>query len=114
MYKESISGKEPVPHFGRGSSMFDPPYNGVYSVHSVHDDAEHARIKRLISHAFSDKAVRDVESLVLRYMDLALTQLRASITNPGTKGRVDISAWMNYLTFDIIGDLTFGSSFDCL
>lgn len=81
--------------------------------------ADHARHRRLIAHAFSEKALREQEDMVKHYIDLFIQRLgeRAVKTDapggPGT-GVVDISAWFNFTTFDLIGDLTFGESFDCL
>lgn len=30
------------------------------------------------------------------------------------QGPVDVSTWLNFVTVDVIGDLTFGESFHCL
>lgn len=75
-------------------------------------DADHSRTRRLLSHAFSEKALRDQESLVQSYVNMLITQLHGEIVS--SRPTVDMSQWYNFTTFDIIGDLAFGEPFDCL
>ncbi|KAJ5693370.1 Cytochrome monooxygenase lcsI [Penicillium macrosclerotiorum] len=76
------------------------------------DDATHSRGRRLLSHAFSEKALRDQESLIQSYVDLLIDRLHGEIT--ASRATVDMTRWYNFTTFDIIGDLAFGEPFDCL
>lgn len=46
---------------------------------------------------------------MMRYFDLLIQRLHENADKP-----VDLVKWYNFTTFDIIGDLTFGESFDCL
>lgn len=73
---------------------------------------EHSRLRRAISHGFSDRAMREQEPLIQRYVDLLARGLRES----GEDGKtpLDLVKWYNWATFDIIGDLTFAESFGCL
>lgn len=112
-YKPNLGTGKHIPHFGRDPAMYVMPANGVHNIHSTPDDVEHARVRRLVGHAFSDKALREIEPLVRKHIELLISLLHESITGPG-KGKVDLVNWLNYTTFDIIGDLTFGSSFGCL
>lgn len=73
------------------------------------DNADHSRYRRLLSHAFSEKALRDQESLMNTYFDQLISRLKERVGPPQ-----DMVAWFNFITFDIIGDLTLGESFDCL
>jgi cytochrome P450 len=75
------------------------------------NDANHTRFRKAISHGFSDKALRDQEQLIKKYIDLLMEKLR-DVAEVGTK--TDMVKWYNYTTFDLIGDLTFGQSFNCL
>ncbi|KAI6371105.1 hypothetical protein MCOR25_004039 [Pyricularia grisea] len=70
---------------------------------------EHARHRRVLSPAFSDRSLREQEPVVAKYLDLLVTRMKEKSGDV-----VDLWLWMNYTTFDIIGDLTFGESFDCL
>ncbi|KAH9219182.1 putative cytochrome P450 [Leptodontidium sp. 2 PMI_412] len=76
-------------------------------------DADHARMRKLLSHAFSDSALRQQEDLLTPYFSLLVTRLKEQIDGPNA-GKVDIKNWYNFLTFDIIGDMSFGESFHAL
>lgn len=78
---------------------------------------EHAALRRAISHGFSDKALRGQEPIIGSYVDLLIQKLRkeASGTGGGAAGAsVNMREWLNWTTFDVIGDLGFGSAFGCL
>ena len=79
----------------------------------IKDDVEHARVRALISPAFSERAVREQESLVMSFVDLLIQRLKTQIKGP-MGGEVDMVQWYNFATFDIIGDLSLGQSFDSL
>ncbi|KKK15075.1 hypothetical protein AOCH_003943 [Aspergillus ochraceoroseus] len=76
------------------------------------NDADHSRMRRLLSHALSDKALREQEPLLQSYVDLLVKRLQGHVDS--SSNSVDMTKWYNYTTFDIIGDLSFGESFDCL
>ena len=73
---------------------------------------EHARLRRLLSHGFSDRSMREQEPMIMQYIDLLVRRLYEN-SESGTKP-LDIVKWYNWTTFDIIGDLAFGESFNCL
>lgn len=81
------------------------------------DREEHSRLRRGLSHGFSDAALRQQEPLIMRYVNLLLKQLHQESSNGGSgveKKALNIEAWYNYATFDLVGDLVFGQSFGCL
>ncbi|KAE8364638.1 cytochrome P450 [Aspergillus caelatus] len=84
--------------------------SGVSIVNAM--ETEHSRMRRLLSHAFSEQAMREQEPLLQSYIDLLIRRLHEHSTR--TADPVDMTQWFNYTTFDIIGDLSFGESFDCL
>ena len=91
-----------------------PGENGIHSILSA-SNADHARYRRLLSHAFSESALREQEYLPLAYIDLLIRRLREVVASSGDKGAVvDIVKWLNFTTFDIVGDLALGESFSCL
>ncbi|KAJ5971210.1 uncharacterized protein N7479_001128 [Penicillium vulpinum] len=107
-----IYGARPGGCFPKNRSNYIAPANGVDHLVCAIDNATHARQRRLLSHAFSDKALRDQEGLVIGYVDILITKLQSQVWQG--KPIVDIKNWMNFTTFDITGDLMFGESFDCL
>lgn len=73
-------------------------------------------MRRLQNPAFSDKALRSQESVIRGYASLLTHKLHGVCSTAGT-GRsavVDLTAWYNFTTFDVIGDLAFGEPFYCL
>ncbi|KAJ5108111.1 Cytochrome monooxygenase lcsI [Penicillium angulare] len=100
---------------GAGSFLKDPtfyiknPFGG--NILNA-DDADHSRTRRLLSHAFSEKALREQEDLIQSYVDLLVDGLNKQISK--SQDAVDMVRWYNYTTFDIIGDLAFGEPFYCL
>ncbi|KAH8883758.1 cytochrome P450 [Thozetella sp. PMI_491] len=72
---------------------------------------DHRRMRRLLSHAFSEKALRSQEDIMKQYVDLFIQKL-SDLAAKGTV--VDLVSWYNFTTFDLIGDLAFGQPFHCL
>ncbi|RTE67812.1 hypothetical protein BHE90_017814, partial [Fusarium euwallaceae] len=73
------------------------------------DPEQHRPQRRSLSHAFSAKALRESEGIIRNHVWLFVEQI-GKHGSPGSGG-VDMSAVYNWLTFDIIGELTFGESF---
>ena len=74
---------------------------------------DHARHRRIVGNALSDRATREQEYILKHYTDLLIEKLRTQ----GTKEKsmaVDIARWYTYAAFDAIGDLQFGESFHAL
>lgn len=76
------------------------------------NDVDHTRMRRLLSHAFSDSSLRGQEPIIKHYVDILMQRLREK--SEGGKQALDLVSWYNFTTFDIIGDLAFGEPFDCL
>jgi cytochrome P450 len=76
------------------------------------DKMAYARKRRVLNSAFSEKAVRSAESFVINNIDRW-----NEILVDGSDGKEwtqpkNASEITNQLIFDIVGDLTFGKSFD--
>ncbi|KAL8806673.1 MAG: hypothetical protein Q9182_001201 [Xanthomendoza sp. 2 TL-2023] len=84
-----------------------PAENGIHSILSA-NDADHSRYRRLLSHAFSDRALREQAPLLMRYIDFLVRRLHERAARAET---VDMVQWFNFTTFDIVGDLSLGESF---
>lgn len=72
--------------------------------------ADHSRFRRLLSHSFSEKGMREQQATLQEYVNLVVERLREN----SSKGSQDMVKWFNWTTFDIIGKLAFGQPFDCL
>ena len=78
------------------------------------DEPDHERLRRLLIPVFSDNATGDQEQLVQKHIDLLIMRFKEKAKHSLAGGKVDLSAWLNWATFDIIGDLAFGEPFGCL
>jgi cytochrome P450 len=88
--------------------------NGAPDIFSADDETVHDRLRRLLIPVFSDKVPGDQEALIQGYVSILITRLRERLHDSSSEGKVDISAWLNWATFDMIGDLAFGEPFGCL
>ncbi|KAG0646657.1 Cytochrome P450 monooxygenase AKT7 [Hyphodiscus hymeniophilus] len=100
-----------------------PPTKDTFNTHSSIDKVAHARKRRVLSHAFSDSAIKGMEKYILG-------NIRSFCSGLGTKPAFNIAEktkekgewsvaknmadWCNYLTFDVLGDLCFGKAFEML
>jgi cytochrome P450 len=101
-----------------------PAAPGVVSTHTCIDIKAHGRKRRVMSHAFSEAALKGVEDFVLTHVSSyinALTDRFGSKTT--TEGSIadkqwtapkNVSKWSTWLGFDVMGDLAFGRGFGML
>lgn len=100
--------------YGHGPNRNFPKW-GMTRSHKTVDhllsanDADHSRQRRTVNHAFSDKALRAQEAIVMRYIDQLMSALAAR-----SSSEINVKNWLEYTTFDIVGDLAFGEPFECL
>ena len=98
--------------FDKDLNVYGKPPNGVDSILTA-KHTDHSRMRRVLEHAFTAKAFKEQEPVVLSYADKLINSLRKQISG-SKKGKVDLVKWFNWMSFDIIGDLSFGESFECL
>ncbi|KAK4941421.1 hypothetical protein LTR10_018690 [Elasticomyces elasticus] len=102
---------------GRPNMHKDPIHVGSVdplpgaSTLTMADDANHARQRRALAHSFSQKALLEQEPIIQGYVDKLIQSLRR-MSNQQTE--FNMVNWLNFTTFDIIGDLAFGDPFGCL
>ena len=85
-------------------SYIAPP-NGVPALLSANDE-NHSRFRRTFSHAFSDRALKEQEPVFKQYLDLLVQKLNEMAADPDAK--INMVNMLNFTTFDIMADLTFG------
>ena len=98
--------------FEKDPAIYRKPPNNIASLLTA-NRADHARMRRVLGHAFSDRASREQEPVVESYVDILIKRLHQQVEGKGG-GKVDISDWFRWTSFDIAGDLSFGESFKCL
>ncbi|KAI8243201.1 Cytochrome P450 monooxygenase 1 [Colletotrichum sp. SAR 10_99] len=84
--------------------MFYRPVTTIPSTIVSSGGKEHALLRRSMSHGFSERSLRDQQPLIMQYVNLFIQRLHENCA----KGEpIDLMAWYNFTTFDIIGDLAF-------
>jgi cytochrome P450 len=102
---------------GRPNMHKDPIHVGSVdplpgaSTLTMADDANHARQRRALAHSFSMKALTEQEDIIQGYVDSLIQNLKRMAK---TNEQFNMVNWLNFTTFDIIGDLAFGEPFGCL
>jgi hypothetical protein len=96
----------------------------TFSVHSSINKLQHARKRRVLSHAFSDQAIKSLEKWILanvrtgcRLLGEKAAERKPEKTQAGEDEWADVwnvADWCNWLVFDIMGDLVFGKAFGML
>ncbi|KAL4877750.1 cytochrome P450 [Aspergillus karnatakaensis] len=120
-----IMGHRSGPEMGKDPHFYSPVTVGPPNLANA-PRAQHGVFRRLMAHGFSEQAMRAQEPLIRGYVDLLVRRLRehshshshshsdSDSGNENGEKAVDMAAWYNYTTFDVIGDLAFGEGFGCL
>ncbi|KAE8398257.1 benzoate 4-monooxygenase cytochrome P450 [Aspergillus pseudonomiae] len=102
--------REGYKSFRKDPTFYVPAPTGVTLIGA--NDADHSRIRRLFSHAMSDRALREQEPIMQFYVDQLMHRLYGEVA--ASRPTVSIGRWFDLTTFDIIGDMAFGEAFGCL
>lgn len=78
----------------------------AHSIVSERDPTEHGKMRKYLSHAFSDRSLTEQEKLIAEIID----QFIEVIGKRGAQG-LDICQAFEMMTFDVIGSLAFGEEF---
>ncbi|PVH72767.1 cytochrome P450 [Cadophora sp. DSE1049] len=81
----------------------------LVSLHQCRDRATHDKRRRVWDRGFSMKAIDSYESRVVSFANVLVEQLKSFGGKP-----LNSSLWFNYYSFDVMGELAFGQSFDML
>ncbi|KAL7271928.1 hypothetical protein RUND412_005291 [Rhizina undulata] len=123
--KEALKGiygvnKNVIKAEGFYGSMAGHGTNYAQNTFNCTDRQVHAAKRKVLAHAFTETALRSMEQYYLPHIE-SLCDIIASgdqsLPIPGNdkekngKWRGDMGLWANYLTYDIMGELTFGTDF---
>ena len=102
-------GRGTAPKWGYGTIP-----TGAHSIFTA-DDPEHSRYRRLMAHGSSDKALRDMEPILQKHANELVASFRKQIRQSDAGHTViNLVGWYSFTGYDIISELTFGESFDCI
>ncbi|KAI6083178.1 cytochrome P450 [Hypoxylon rubiginosum] len=100
----------------RKAEFYDAFVHPAPNTHNTRDKALHARKRRVLSQAFSDSAVKQMERYILSNVRSFCEQIGAGASEEqkGWTAAKNMADWCNYLAMDILGDLCFGKAFHML
>ncbi|KAF1990518.1 cytochrome P450 [Aulographum hederae CBS 113979] len=110
VYRETLTHR-PAGHaeFPKCKTFAITPTNGVLSILFANRD-NHTRYRRAFAASFSEKGMQQQQSAIRGFVDKFIDGLNEK----GGDAALDMTAWFNWTSFDVIGHLTFGESFGCL
>ncbi|KAL7929595.1 cytochrome P450 [Trichoderma chlorosporum] len=79
------------------------------SLHMFRDRSIHREARRVWSQAFSDRALKGYEQRMREYRNVLFDKIIAAEGQP-----IDMTKWFRFYSFDVMGDLSFGKSFNML
>nr|POF26423.1 cytochrome p450 monooxygenase hmp1 [Quercus suber] len=98
------------PKFPKDPKFYLASYNKVHSLATA-DDATHARQRKILSHAFSDRAMREQQPILQNWARNMLARLQDASLRID---KIDMLKFYNCTTFDIMGDLSFSEGLNML
>ncbi|OJK01152.1 hypothetical protein ASPACDRAFT_26403, partial [Aspergillus aculeatus ATCC 16872] len=100
----------------RKSQVYDTLVHRTANTLTMRDKKQHAKRRRIMSHGFSDAAIRSfeprVQELIQTLCDLLIVKDASSESE--WSAPQDMAKWFDYLTFDIMSSLVFSASYDTL
>ncbi|PFH57170.1 hypothetical protein XA68_15415 [Ophiocordyceps unilateralis] len=99
------------------ADFYDAFVHPAANTHNTRDKETHARKRRVLSHAFSDSAMRAMQRYIINNVRTFCEQIGVQDGASDTKGWTrprNMTDWCNYLAMDILGDLSFGKAFHML
>lgn len=109
IYGHKSGGKQPTK-----SEFYDMYGSGFNSlcIGSEREPQKHRQMKSFLSAAFSTKALMEQEEIVAHVVDAFISRIGYD-GGPKTQG-LNMTKWFEMLAFDILGEMAFGQSFECV
>ncbi|OKL63595.1 hypothetical protein UA08_02014 [Talaromyces atroroseus] len=78
------------------------------------DGEVHSRKRKIISHAFSERALRLKEDSIVEHQQSWLDQVTQTFGQQADDWTqpIDMTQWLSYMTIDIVGEIGFGKDFN--
>lgn len=90
-------------------AVFDQPVSGA-SLFSARDRDHHSYLRKRVASAYSMTSILKYEPYIQKCLTLLLDKLSEHCAN----GPVDMSTWTNAFTYDIVGELGYGTDLGML
>ncbi|KAI1333564.1 cytochrome P450 ClCP1 [Xylariaceae sp. FL0016] len=108
IYGHRTDGRPEFPKWDGFYRVLDLVPRNIITAHRE----EHAQVRRQLAHGFSERSMRAQEPIMGSYVDLLIQRMHENVAKGNST--LDMREWLNWTTFDVIGDLGFGSPFGCL
>ncbi|CZR63028.1 related to isotrichodermin C-15 hydroxylase (cytochrome P-450 monooxygenase CYP65A1) [Phialocephala subalpina] len=107
-------GTRTVPSMVKDPIFFTPEVDHSMNIINETDREEHSRMRRMLSFAFSNSNLLENEDVLIRRTDDFLKTLADvnKLASRGGKRGFNIVQQFNYVTFNIMGEMSFGDSWD--
>lgn len=86
-------------------------HKSAKTLFSTTDPKHHALRRRLLSGPMSDASLKRFEPIIMQRVRLCIAQMASELEN---RHCMDIFKWWTFLATDVIGELSFGQSFQML
>ncbi|TGJ85497.1 hypothetical protein E0Z10_g3257 [Xylaria hypoxylon] len=73
---------------------------------------DHAKYRKILNPSFSEKATKEYEPTIHQDTDAFIEKLSAKLQSRDLK--INLTQWLQWLTFDIVAHVVFGEPFDCV
>ena len=94
------------------SAWYDTMAVGGYkNIFSVRDPKAHSIRRRLLSAPMADTSLQSIEPTIDAKSQLAVSQMQKELK---ARGAMDVFQWWYFMSTDLVGELTFGESFQLL
>ncbi|KAL8705810.1 MAG: hypothetical protein Q9201_001097 [Fulgogasparrea decipioides] len=104
-------GTADVPSMEKDPRFYTPEVDHTMNIINECDKEEHSRMRRMLSFAFSMSNLLKNEDVLIRRTNEFLDTIGIHQYDGGKRG-MDIVKMFNYVTFNIMGEMSFGDSWD--
>ncbi|KAH7026785.1 cytochrome P450 [Macrophomina phaseolina] len=91
----------------RDQRFYGKEENGEDTLITTASAADHGRLRKIFSNAFSDRALKLQEPLIKKYVDQLISNIHR-LAKEDKDVKLDMVKQYNFTTFDIMGELAFG------
>lgn len=78
----------------------------------TYSPSNHAKYRKILNPSFSEKSTKEYEPTIHQNTDHMISKLSKNVYKGDS--RTNITKWLQWLSFDMIGDVVWGEPFDCV
>lgn len=78
----------------------------------TYSPTDHAKYRKVLNPFFSDKTTKEYEPNIHEHVDNMIGLLSNQVQNG--QDRINVTKWLQWLTFDMVTDVCWGESFECV